>query len=117
MTNKTNKTDDNLMFKHGGYRELKSYQMSTIVYDATVEFCKSYVDKFSRTNDQMVQAARSGRQNIAEGSRAAGTSKKSELKLTMWRERVLKSCFLITKILFGKMDYELGQRMTLRQKK
>jgi four helix bundle suffix protein len=82
MTNKTNKTDDNLMFKHGGYRELKSYQMSTIVYDATVEFCKSYVDKFSRTNDQMVQAARSGRQNIAEGSRAAGTSKKSELKLT-----------------------------------
>ena len=83
MTNKTNRTDDNnLMFKQGGYRDLKSYQMSTIVYDTTVEFCKLYISKFSRTNDQMVQAARSRRQNIAEGSRAAGTSKKSELKLT-----------------------------------
>lgn len=83
MTNMTHKTNkNNLMFSCGGYRELKSYQMSTIVYDATVEFCRHYVSSFSRTNDQMVQAARSGRQNIAEGSRAAGTSKKTEIKLT-----------------------------------
>jgi four helix bundle suffix protein len=56
--------------------------MSTLVYDLTVEFCKKFIDFKSRTNDQMVQAARSGRQNIAEGSQAAATSKKTELKLT-----------------------------------
>lgn len=70
------------MFAHGGYRDLKSFQMSTLVYDLTVEFTKKYIDYKSRTRDQMDQAARSGRQNIAEGSRAAGTSKKTELKLT-----------------------------------
>ncbi len=66
---------------HGGYRELKSFQMSEIVFDATVKFCERFVDRFSRTTDQMVQAARSGRQNIAEGSQASGTSSKMELKL------------------------------------
>ena len=88
-TNKTDRTDDliespseKLMFTSGGYRDLKSFQMSTLVYDLTVEFCKKFLDFRSRTNDQMVQAARSGRQNIAEGSRAAGTSKNTELKLT-----------------------------------
>jgi four helix bundle suffix protein len=53
-----------------------------LVYDVTVRFCERYVDKYSRTYDQMVQAARSGVQNIAEGSQASGTSKKTELKLT-----------------------------------
>jgi four helix bundle suffix protein len=66
---------------HGGYRDLKSYQMAEIVYDATVAFCGRFIDRRSRTHDQMVQAARSGKQNIAEGSMASGTSKKSELKL------------------------------------
>lgn len=66
---------------HGGYRELKSFQHAEIVYDATVKFCDRFIEKRSRTHDQMVQAARSGRQNIAEGSQASGTSKKSELKL------------------------------------
>ncbi len=66
---------------HGGYRELKSYQMAEIVYDATVSFCDRFIDRRSRTHDQMVQAARSGKQNIAEGSVASGTSKKTELKL------------------------------------
>ena len=60
---------------------MKSFQMSEIVYDGTVKFCKRFVDQRSRTVDQMVQAARSGRQNIAEGSMASGTSKKTELKL------------------------------------
>ncbi len=83
MAEKTNKTDgEALLFAHGGYRDLKSFQMSTNVYDLTVEFCDLYIDRRSRTHDQMVQAARSGRQNIAEGSRAAGTSKNTELKLT-----------------------------------
>jgi len=66
---------------HGGYRDLKSYQMAEIVYDATVVFCDRFISKRSRTHDQMVQAARSGKQNIAEGSMASGTSKKTELKL------------------------------------
>lgn len=66
---------------HGGYRDLKSYQMAEIVFDATVVFCDRFIDRRSRTHDQMVQAARSGKQNIAEGSMASGTSKKTELKL------------------------------------
>jgi four helix bundle suffix protein len=66
---------------HGGYRELQSYQMAEIVFDATVAFCGCFIDRRSRTHDQMVQAARSGKQNIAEGSMASGTSKKTELKL------------------------------------
>lgn len=65
----------------GGYRELRSFQVATVIYDATVSFCDRFVDKRSRTHDQMVQAARSGRQNIAEGSRAAATSSQTELRL------------------------------------
>lgn len=68
--------------KHGGYRKLKSFQVAQIVYDITEKFCESYIEKRSRTRDQMVQAARSGVQNIAEGSLASATSKKTELKLT-----------------------------------
>lgn len=73
--------DEKLIPPHGGYRKLKSYQMAEIVYDATIKFCARFIDKRSRTHDQMVQAARSGKQNIAEGSMASGTSKKTELKL------------------------------------
>ena len=71
-----------LIPKHGGYRKLKSFQVAQLVYDITVRFCERYVDRFSRTRDQMLQAARSGVQNIAEGNQASGTSKKTELKLT-----------------------------------
>ena len=67
---------------HGGYRNLLSYQKAEIVYDATVYFCDHFIDKRSRTHDQMVQAARSGKQNIVEGSMAAATSKETEIKLT-----------------------------------
>ena len=66
---------------HGGYRNLKAYQTTEIIYDATVKFCDRFINARSRTIDQMVQAARSGKQNIAEGSQASGTSKKIELKL------------------------------------
>jgi restriction system protein len=65
----------------GGYRKLRSFQVTTVIYDGTVSFCDRFVDKRSRTHDQMVQAARSGRQNIAEGSRAAATSSQTELRL------------------------------------
>lgn len=67
--------------KHGGYKNLLTYQKACIIYDATVFFCEHYVDRHSRTRDQMVQAARSGKQNIVEGSVASGTSKETEIKL------------------------------------
>ena len=73
---------ESLIPKHGGYRKLKSFQIAQLCYDVTVRFCDRYIDRRSRTHDQMVQAARSGVQNIAEGSEASGTSKKMELKLT-----------------------------------
>jgi len=77
-----NQEPEKLIPLHGGYRKLKSFQVAQLAYDVTVRFCDRYIEKRSRTHDQMVQAARSGVQNIAEGSQASGTSKKMELKLT-----------------------------------
>lgn len=74
--------DDSLIPRHGGYRNLRSFQIAQLCYDLTVRFCDRYIDPRSRTHDQMVQAARSGVQKIAEGSEASATSKKMELKLT-----------------------------------
>jgi len=65
----------------GGYRDLRSFQIATIIYDATYWFCERFLEPRSRMSDQMVQAARSGRQNIAEGSRASATSSQTELRL------------------------------------
>ncbi|RPI28197.1 MAG: four helix bundle protein [Acidobacteria bacterium] len=73
---------DHFIPPHGGYKKLLSYQKAKIVYQATVYFCDRYIDKRSRTHDQMVQAARSGKQNIVEGSLASATSKETEIKLT-----------------------------------
>jgi four helix bundle suffix protein len=73
---------DGFIPKHGGYRKLLSYQKAEIVYDATVYFCNHFIDRRSRTHDQMIQAARSGKQNILEGSVASATSKETEIKLT-----------------------------------
>jgi len=67
---------------HGGYKDLLSFQKAEIVYDATVKFCADLFDRRDRTVDQMVQAARSGKQNIVEASMASGTSKETEIKLT-----------------------------------
>ena len=86
-----------LIPKHGGYRRLKSFQVAQLCYDVTVRFCDRYIEKRSRTHDQMVQAARSGVQNIAEGSQASGTSKKFELKLTNVARASLEEL---------KLDYE-----------
>jgi len=66
---------------HGHYRELLSYQKAEVVYDLTFHFCGRFLNRGDRTIDQMVQAARSGKQNIAEGSKASGTSKEMEIKL------------------------------------
>jgi restriction system protein len=70
------------LLPHGGYEHLRSYKVAEAVYDATVAFCDRFIDKHSRTHDQMVQAARSGVRNISEGSGAAATSRKSEMMLT-----------------------------------
>lgn len=86
-----------LIPKHGGYRKLKGFQVAQLVYDITILFVEKYVDRFSRTQDQMVQAARSGVQNIAEGSQASATSKKTELKLTQVARASLEEL---------KLDYE-----------
>lgn len=67
---------------HGGYEDLLSFQKARIVYDGTVRFCERFLEKRDRTYDQMVQAARSGKQNILEGSEASGASKETEIKLT-----------------------------------
>jgi four helix bundle suffix protein len=88
--NKKNKTarmdkqynPDGFIPKHGGYEKLITYQKSVIIYDGTQYFCKKYFRPYDRTIDQMVQAARSGKQNIIEGSMASGTSKETEIKLT-----------------------------------
>ncbi|MDF1580145.1 MAG: four helix bundle suffix domain-containing protein [Desulfuromonadales bacterium] len=91
------KSDEPLIPPHGGYRKLKSFQVAQLVFDLTVRFVEAYIDRFSRTRDQMVQAARSGVQNIAEGSQASATSKKTELKLTQVARASLEEL---------KLDYE-----------
>ncbi len=88
---------DPLIPVHGGYRHLKSFQVAQLAFDLTARFCDRYISKRSRTHDQMVQAARSGVQNIAEGSKASGTSKKTELKLTNVARASLEEL---------KLDYE-----------
>jgi hypothetical protein len=103
---------ESLIPKHGGYRKLKSFQVAQLVYDVTVRFCDRYITKRSRTHDQMVQAARSGVQNIAEGSKASGTSKKTELKLTNVPAPAWKSCAWTMKIFFASMAFACGTAQT-----
>lgn len=113
------KDDDlpRLIPAHGGYRDLKSYQMSEIVYDATVAFCDRFISKFSRTHDQMVQAARSGKQNIAEGCMASGTSKKTELKLIGVARASLEELLLDYEDLLRQKELPLWEKDNLVAKK
>lgn len=77
-----NRNNEGFIPQHGGYRNLITYQKAEIIYDGTIYFTKRFFRKYDRTVDQMVQAARSGKQNIAEASMASGTSKETEIKLT-----------------------------------
>lgn len=88
---------EGLIPEQGGYRKLLSFKVSQLVYDVTVLFCDRYISIKSRTHDQMVQAARSGVQNVAEGSQCSGTSKKFEIKLTNVARASLEEL---------KLDYE-----------
>jgi len=80
--NENNKNKEGFIPQHGGYRNLITFQKAEIIYDGTVYFTRRFFKKYDRTVDQMVQAARSGKQNIAEGSMASATSKETEIKLT-----------------------------------
>src|SRR4051812_38459215 len=75
------KEDSGFIPPHGNYKELLSYQKAEVAYDITFRFCHKFLNKGDRTIDQMIQAARSGKQNIAEGCKASGTSKETEIKL------------------------------------
>ena len=99
--------NNNLIPPHGGYRQLKSFQHAELVYDSTVKFCDRFIDRRSRTHDQMVQAARSGRQNIAEGSQASGTSKKFELKLVGVARASLEELLLDYEDFLRQRDFPL----------
>lgn len=72
---------------HGNFRQLISYQKAEVIYDLTFRFCKRFLEKGDRTVDQMIQSARSGKQNIAEGSKASGTAV-SNLKCNLSRHEV-----------------------------
>jgi len=74
-------TDNSFIPPHGNYKKLVTYKKAIIIYDATVYYCNKFLNKYDRTVDQMIQAARSGKQNIVEGCVASGTSKETEIKL------------------------------------
>ncbi len=103
---------------HGGYRNLLTYQKAEIIYDGTVYFCNRFFKKYDRTIDQMVQAARSGKQNIAEASMASGTSKETEIKLTNVARASLEELLIdyedflrIQKLPIWQKDHRLVSRL------
>jgi len=102
-------TPDGFIPKHGGYERLITYQKAEIIYDGTYYFCKKYFQHYDRTIDQMVQAARSGKQNIVEGSMASGTSKEMEIGL------INLTSFLLAKQL-KTLEQEFLQEGGLRER-
>ena len=95
---------------HGGYRTLKAFRVAEIICDGTVAFCRRFVSSKSRTTDQMIQAARSGKQNIAEGSMAAGTSKSMEIKLTGVARASLEELLLDYEDYLRQNDLQLWEK-------
>jgi four helix bundle suffix protein len=105
--------------KHGGYQNLITYQKSEIIYDGTIYFTKRFFKKFDRTIDQMVQAARSGKQNITEASMASGTSKEMEIKLTNVARASLEELMIdykdflrVNKLVLWDKNHRLYQRFS-----
>lgn len=108
--------DDSLLPPHGNYAQLLSYQKAEVVYDLTYHFCERFLKRGDRTIDQMVQAARSGKQNIAEASKASGTSKETELKLTNVARASLEELLLDFRDFLRVRDqpvWEKGSRQAL----
>ena len=103
---------------HGGYHNLLTYKKSEIIFDGTVYFCGRFFEKYNRTIGQMEQAARSGKQNIAEASIASGTSKETEIKLTNVARASLEELLLdyedflrTKKLTLWEKDYRLVTRL------
>ena len=103
---------------HGGYKNLITYQKSEIIYDGTVYFTNRFFRRYDRTIDQMVQAARSGKQNIAEASMASATSKQGEIFLTNVARASLEELLIdyedflrINKLETWSKDHRLTQRL------
>jgi four helix bundle suffix protein len=94
----------------GNYQELLSYQKAEVVYDLTYRFCQRFLNKGDRTIDQMVQAARSGKQNIVEGSKASGTSKETEIKLTNVARASLEELLVDYHDFLRVRDYQLWEK-------
>lgn len=78
----SSKDDHPIIPPRGDYQTLLSYQKAEVIYDLTFRFAHKYLSRGDRTVDQMIQSARSGKQNVLEGSKAALTSKETEIKLT-----------------------------------
>jgi four helix bundle suffix protein len=113
----TENDNQGFILKHGGYQNLISYQKAEIIYDGTVYFTGRFFHKFDRTIDQMVQAARSGKQNIAEGSMASATSKETEIKLTNVAKASLEELILDYEDFLRKRKlpiWEKEHRLTVR---
>ena len=107
--------DGSFIPPHGNYAELLSYQKAEVVYDLTFRFCERFLARGDRTIDQMVQAARSGKQNIVEGSKASGTSKEMEIKLTNVARASLEELLWITKIFSACGICRFGRRLPRRR--
>ena len=101
--NDNQQTQEPLLPRTGNYRKLFSYQKAEAIYDITYYFCKNYLRRFDRTIDQMVQAARSGKQNIVEGCAASATSKETEIKLVNVAKASLHE-LLIDYLLFKQLQ-------------
>jgi four helix bundle suffix protein len=101
---------NNFIPPHGNYQELLSYQKGEVVYDLTFRFCQRFLKKGDRTIDQMVQAARSGKQNIVEGSKASGTSKEMEIKLTNVARASLEELLVDYKDFLRVRDFALWDK-------
>src|ERR1043166_1898135 len=102
--------DDSFLPAYGNYAELLSYQKAEVVYDLTYRFCERFLKNGDRTIDQMVQAARSGKQNIAEASKASGTSKETELKLTNVARASLEELLLDYRDFLRVRDFPLWEK-------
>ena len=102
--------EESMLPPHGNYAALLSYQKAEVVYDLTFHFCERFLKKGDRTIDQMVQAARSGKQNIAEASKASGTSKETELKLTNVARASLEELLLDYRDFLRVRDFPIWEK-------
>jgi hypothetical protein len=99
-----------VILPHSGYRKLIAYRKSEVIYQGTVVFCRRFLPTYGdRTVDQMTQAARSCKQNIAEGSAAAAVSLETQLKLTGWQGRRWTSCLRMSGTGLSRMGRRSGR--------